>query len=169
MHQPALKMFFGSDAYLLFIGPNIKCKWSGASRCMPNAAPHRFMQQPLGQRIVISNELATFLRMGRIETRLHVSPSTARTTFIIKPRKVAVPETLPVCALFTPSGAFSGWFEVLEHRPNTYAIVDEACREAYPLFPCSSGNVNCTAVFFSATSCCDACASTFCPMHITRE
>ena len=95
--------------------------------CMPNVVPGRLMQQPLRSRIVISNELALFLRAGRIETRLHIAPQrSSRIAFRIKPRKVSVPDTLPARAVFVPSGAFSGWFEIIEHRPNTYAIVDDA-------------------------------------------
>ena len=132
---------------------------------MPNVVPGRLMQQPLRSRIVISNELALFLRAGRIETRLHIAPQrSSRIAFMIKPRKVSVPDTLPARAVFVPSGAFSGWFEIIEHRPNTYAIVDDARQGSYPLYPCSSGNARCSAIFFSHASCCDTCASTFCPV-----
>lgn len=137
---------------------------------MPNAALGGLMPQSPCQRIVISNELASFLREGRIETRLHIVPHRpTRIAFMIKPRKVIVPDTLPARAVFVPSGAFSGWFEVIEQRPNTFAIVDDAHHKSYPLYPCSSGNPQCSAIFFSAASCCDTCASSFCPVHIMHH
>ena len=73
---------------------------------------------------------------------------------MIKPRKVSVPDTLPARAVFVPSGAFSGWFEIIEHRPNTYAIVDDARQGSYRCTR-SSGNARCSAIFFSHASCCD--------------
>lgn len=124
---------------------------------MPDAAA-RMNQQPLQRRIVFSKELADFIKRGRIETKLHIRGTGIR--MMIKPRSYAVPGDLPVNALFTATGLFSGWFEVAECRNNTFVTVPHGqSKHAYPLYRCSSGNPQCTAIVFSATSCCDACAA----------
>lgn len=116
-------------------------------------------QQPLRQRIVFSKELAHLIKHGRVETKLHINRASNVLQLIIKPRSYAVPKDMPVKPIFTPAGLFSGWFAVQDNWRNTYTIVTEQSEHAYPLYLCSSGNPQCTAVVFSGTSCCDACAA----------